>query len=29
AESFQGPEHLAQIQSEAQDVVSAALGGDA
>jgi len=26
AESFQGPEHLAQIQTEAQDVVSAALG---
>jgi phosphoglucomutase len=26
AESFQGPEHLAQIQSEAQQVVSAALG---
>jgi len=26
AESFQGPEHLAQIQAEAQDVVSAALG---
>jgi phosphoglucomutase len=26
AESFQGPEHLAQIQSEAQRVVSAALG---
>jgi phosphoglucomutase len=29
AESFRGPEHLAQIQAEAQDVVSAALGGDA
>ena len=27
AESFQGPEHLAQVQSEARDVVSAALGG--
>ena len=26
AESFQGPEHLAQIQTEAQSVVSAALG---
>ena len=26
AESFQGPEHLAQVQSEARDVVSAALG---
>ena len=26
AESFQGPEHLAQVQAEAQDVVSAALG---
>jgi phosphoglucomutase len=27
AESFKGPEHLAQVQSEAKDVVSAALGG--
>jgi phosphoglucomutase len=27
AESFKGPEHLAQIQSEARDVVSAALAG--
>ncbi|GAA5024147.1 phosphoglucomutase (alpha-D-glucose-1,6-bisphosphate-dependent) [Terrabacter aeriphilus] len=27
AESFQGPEHLARVQSEAKDVVSAALGG--
>jgi phosphoglucomutase len=27
AESFQGPEHLAQVQAEARDVVSAALGG--
>jgi phosphoglucomutase len=27
AESFQGPEHLARIQAEARDVVSAALGG--
>ena len=26
AESFRGPEHLAQIQEEARDVVSAALG---
>ncbi|MEO6020136.1 MAG: phosphoglucomutase (alpha-D-glucose-1,6-bisphosphate-dependent) [Knoellia sp.] len=26
AESFQGPEHLAQVQAEAKDVVSAALG---
>ena len=26
AESFQGPEHLARVQAEAQDVVSAALG---
>ncbi len=26
AESFRGPEHLAQVQSEARDVVSAALG---
>ena len=26
AESFQGPEHLAQVQAEARDVVSAALG---
>jgi phosphoglucomutase len=29
AESFQGPEHLARIQAEARDVVSAALGGAA
>ena len=29
AESFHGPEHLAQIQGEARDVVSAALGGQA
>jgi phosphoglucomutase len=29
AESFQGPEHLARIQAEAKDVVSAALGGGA
>jgi phosphoglucomutase len=27
AESFRGPEHLAQVQAEARDVVSAALGG--
>jgi phosphoglucomutase len=27
AESFQGPEHLARIQAEAREVVSAALGG--
>ncbi len=27
AESFRGPEHLAQVQDEARDVVSAALGG--
>ena len=27
AESFQGPEHLAQVQAEAREVVSAALGG--
>jgi phosphoglucomutase len=27
AESFQGPDHLARIQAEAKDVVSAALGG--
>ena len=27
AESFLGPEHLAQVQAEARDVVSAALGG--
>ncbi|MGW5238882.1 phosphoglucomutase (alpha-D-glucose-1,6-bisphosphate-dependent) [Monashia sp. NPDC004114] len=27
AESFQGPDHLAQVQAEAKDVVSAALGG--
>jgi phosphoglucomutase len=27
AESFQGPEHLAQVQAEAQEVVSAALSG--
>ncbi len=26
AESFQGPEHLAQVQAEAKEVVSAALG---
>ena len=26
AESFRGPEHLAQVQAEAKDVVSAALG---
>ena len=26
AESFRGPEHLAQVQEEAQAVVSAALG---
>ena len=26
AESFLGPEHLAQVQAEARDVVSAALG---
>jgi phosphoglucomutase len=26
AESFQGPEHLAQVQDEAREVVSAALG---
>ena len=26
AESFKGPEHLAEVQSEAKDVVSAALG---
>ena len=26
AESFQGPEHLAQVQAEAKDVVAAALG---
>ena len=26
AESFRGPEHLAQIQEQARDVVSAALG---
>jgi phosphoglucomutase len=29
AESFKGPEHLARIQAEAQDVVSSALGGEA
>jgi len=28
AESFKGPEHLARIQAEAQQVVNAALGGD-
>ena len=27
AESFKGPEHLAQVQAEAKEVVSAALGG--
>jgi phosphoglucomutase len=27
AESFRGPEHLAQVQEEARAVVSAALGG--
>ena len=27
AESFVGPEHLARVQAEAKDVVSAALGG--
>jgi phosphoglucomutase len=27
AESFRGPEHLAQVQAEARDVVGAALGG--
>ncbi|MBM6405453.1 alpha-D-glucose phosphate-specific phosphoglucomutase [Phycicoccus sp. CSK15P-2] len=27
AESFRGPDHLAQVQAEAQEVVSAALGG--
>ncbi len=27
AESFKGPEHLKQVQEEARDVVSAALGG--
>ena len=27
AESFRGPEHLAEVQSEAREVVSAALGG--
>ena len=26
AESFQGPDHLAQVQEEAREVVSAALG---
>ena len=26
AESFQGPDHLAQVQAEAREVVSAALG---
>jgi phosphoglucomutase len=26
AESFKGPEHLAQVQAEAKDVVDAALG---
>ncbi|ANH37460.1 Phosphoglucomutase [Nocardioides dokdonensis FR1436] len=29
AESFRGPEHLAQVQAEAREVVSAALGGSA
>ena len=27
AESFQGAEHLAQVQAEAKEVVGAALGG--
>ena len=27
AESFKGPEHLAQVQAEAREVVSAALAG--
>jgi phosphoglucomutase len=27
AESFRGPDHLAQVQAEAREVVSAALGG--
>jgi phosphoglucomutase len=27
AESFRGPEHLAQVQAEAREVVSAALAG--
>ena len=27
AESFQGADHLAQVQAEAREVVSAALGG--
>ena len=27
AESFRGPEHLRQVQEEAREVVSAALGG--
>ena len=27
AESFRGPEHLAQVQEEAQEVVAAALKG--
>jgi phosphoglucomutase len=27
AESFKGPDHLAQVQEEAQQVVAAALGG--
>jgi phosphoglucomutase len=27
AESFKGPEHLAQVQQEARAVVTAALGG--
>ena len=27
AESFRGPDHLAQVQAEAKEVVSAALGG--
>ena len=28
AESFRGPEHLAQVQAEAREVVGAALGND-
>jgi phosphoglucomutase len=27
AESFRGPDHLAQVQAEAREVVGAALGG--
>ena len=27
AESFKGPDHLAEVQAEARDVVSASLGG--